>query len=405
MLKRLPLLLHIIITLSLSLILSLIMLVISPTYADTTSDSRIWSALLPDESDKIVALDSSPPSFGADPLLTPANAATVTNLRPTFDWNDANDDVGVVSYTLRITGENPFTGLSGQATRVDITATNSSYTPTQVLPNGVYTWTVQAHDAAGNVSGFVAPYTFTMQVFWQAYLPIIHFNPQPACPTTSSASFEVITIDGGVATDHPPPLHGDLNLSLRDYTVTNAAKTLQDFSGSSDSNAPQLAGLFNPNQFPGISTVYRVNNWDWGCSTHGCPGGPITDPEVTLIGMPTTPGQPIYIPERGPQIFGGGYKAMVLYAEPTRITVGYTRRDSVVPGYTVHIENVCIDPILLALYDAQTGGSGWHVTGSLPALRNNQALGTALSNEIQVAIRDKGSFMDPRSRKDWWVGF
>jgi len=38
----------------------------------------------------------------------------------------------------------------------------------------------------------------------------------------------------------------------------------------------------------------------------------------------------------------------------------------------------------------------------LPALRNNQALGQALGFEIKVAIRDAGSFMDPRSQKDWW---
>jgi len=105
------------------------------------------------------------------------------------------------------------------------------------------------------------------------------------------------------------------------------------------------------------------------------------------------------------QIFGGGYKAMVLYAEQTRITLAYTRQDSVIPGYTVHIENVCVDPNLLSLYKAQTGADGWHVTGNLPALRNDQALGTALNMEIQVAIRDKGSFMDPRSAKDWWDGF
>lgn len=398
--KLLSLLLHIIATLSLSLILGLMVLVILPTSADTLSESQIWP-MRPAEFNTIAALDSSPPSFGPTPLIAPTDAVTVTNPRPTFDWDDATDDVAVVSYTLRITGENPFTGLSTQATTIDITTTNSIYTPTQVLPNGIYTWTVQAHDAAGNVSGFVAPYTFTMQAIWQVYLPIV----QPGCPTTSGAAFEVIPIDGGVAVDHPPPLHGDLNLSLRGYTVTNAAKILLDISGSTDSNAPQLAGLFEPNQFPGISTVYRVNSWDWGCGTHGCPGGPITNPEVTLMGLAATPGQPIYIPERGPEIFGGGYKAMVLYAEQTRITLGYTRQDSVVPGYTVHIENVCVNPNLLALYEAQTGADGWHVTGNLPALRNNQVLGTALANEIQVAIRDKGSFMEPRSRKDWWMGF
>ena len=96
---------------------------------------------------------------------------------------------------------------------------------------------------------------------------------------------------------------------------------------------------------------------------------------------------------------------MVLYAEERRITLGYTRRDSVATGYAVHIEDVCVDPNLLALYQAQTDSDGWHNTGYLPALRNNEALGTALDNEIKVAIRDNGAFMDPRSRKDWWQGY
>jgi hypothetical protein len=40
----------------------------------------------------------------------------------------------------------------------------------------------------------------------------------------------------------------------------------------------------------------------------------------------------------------------------------------------------------------------------LPALRGSQALGRARDASIGVAIRDTGSFMDPRSRKDWWQG-
>jgi hypothetical protein len=117
-----------------------------------------------------------------------------------------------------------------------------------------------------------------------------------------------------------------------------------------------------------------------------------------------TPGEPIFIPERSANIWND-YKAMVLYAEEQRITFGYTRRDTVANGYSVHLENICVDPNLLALYRAQTDTGGWHVTGQLPALRNNQALGTALSGEIKVVIRDKGAFMDPRSRKDWWRGY
>ena len=124
----------------------------------------------------------------------------------------------------------------------------------------------------------------------------------------------------------------------------------------------------------------------------------ISNPDLRF----TTPGEAIYAAERGPQIYSGGFVAMVLYAEEQRITLGYTRKDTVSTGYVVHLENVCVDPNLVALYKAQMDAAGWHATGHLPALRNNQPLGTALGQELRVAIRDAGTFMDPRSGKDWW---
>jgi hypothetical protein len=165
----------------------------------------------------------------------------------------------------------------------------------------------------------------------------------------------------------------------------------------------------NRNRQAQIVGVYRVNDWSWDpgkCGGHprGCPGPPSDDVywPVTMIGLATTPGEAVYIPERGPEIYPGGYTAMVLFAEERRITLGYTRRDVVSAGYVVHLENLCVDPNLVALYRAQLDGAGWHVSGHLPALRNNQAVGTALAPGLGVAIRDVGTFMDPRSHKDWW---
>lgn len=337
-------------------------------------------------------------------LLIPASGALVDPASPLyFDWENSSGTV--VSYTLAVTGENDFPGLIIQSA-TSVTTTDSSFTPTQVLPGGLYTWTVQAHDATGEVSGHTQPFTFTVQALQRIYLPLLMVNP-PVCPQVSSATFELIPIEGS-PTDRPDFLHADLNLARRGYSETLADQTLKDFAGATDPGAPQLAGLFNPNRFPGIPTVYRVNGWNWGCGPHGCPTGPILNPLVTLMALNTTPGQPVYIPERGDNIWGN-YKAMVLYAEETRITLGYTRRDSVAVGYAVHLETVCVDPNLLALYRAQVGPDGYRKLNnglySLPALRNDQLLGTALGQGIGVAIRDQGSFLDPRSRKDWWRGF
>jgi hypothetical protein len=106
------------------------------------------------------------------------------------------------------------------------------------------------------------------------------------------------------------------------------------------------------------------------------------------------------MPSRGPEIYGGGYVVLVVYAEPTRLTGVYTREDSVANGYAVHFEEICVDPNLLALYQANNATG----RGSLPAVRNGDVIGTAMYGEVLVAIRDRGTFKDPRSRKDWWQG-
>lgn len=341
--------------------------------------------------------DTTPPVFPPNPLLAPANGSTVDTFRPTFDWADAVDPEGsAVTYTLVITGP---------AETIVLTTTESIVTPTAYLPSGLQTWTVQAVDATGNASNYVTPpYTFTIEAVALLYLPLIA-KPEPSlCPSTSSAAYNLIPIDGEPA-NRPDYLHADLNLELRGYEPTGGFLGLVDYSGSTDPGAPQLAGLFEPNRYPGVSVVYRVYSWNWACGPDGCRDPIITNPSVTLAGLATTPGEPIFIPERNADIYGGGYKVMVLYAAEQRLTLGYTRQDTVAPGYAVHLENICVDPNLLALYRAQTDSAGWHVTHNLPALKNNQALGTALANEIRVAVRDKGTFMDPRSRKDWWQGY
>ncbi len=248
------------------------------------------------------------------------------------------------------------------------------------------------------------------------YLPLIlktfplpPSTPEPTCPTTSSATFDLIPVDSPPA-DHPDYLHGDLNLSLRGYEpVQGVTLALVDYNGGVDADAPQLPALFTDNRVPVFSAAYQVYDWNWDCGgqPHGCRGALLSHWPTTLIGMQTTPGESIRIPSRAPEIYGGGYRALVLYAEEQRITLGYVREDTVAHGYAVHIENVCVDPNLLALYRSRVDANGNRITSGglqLPALKNGQSLGTAAGTEIRVAVRDRGNFMDPRSRKDWWQG-
>jgi len=99
-------------------------------------------------------------------LITPTLGVTVTTARPVFDWVDATDDVGVVSYTMVLTG--PVAGR--------FVAAASAYTRTLNLLNGGYVWTVVAYDAAGNSSDPVIPESFVVRVLSQIYLPLVVRN-------------------------------------------------------------------------------------------------------------------------------------------------------------------------------------------------------------------------------------
>jgi hypothetical protein len=159
-------------------------------------------------------------------------------------------------------------------------------------------------------------------------------------------------------------------------------------------NAPKLQGLFAVPRLPAFAAAYQVYNWNWGCN---CRGDLLDTWAVTLLGMGVAPGETIHVPNSGYEI-GSGYEVLVLYASEERITLKYTRDDNVIEGYTLHVEGLCVEPSLLALYRT------WNTAGRarLPALRAGQAFGRARGGEIGVAIRDWGSFLDPRSEKDWW---
>jgi hypothetical protein len=224
------------------------------------------------------------------------------------------------------------------------------------------------------------------------YLPLVANPIVPCAPTGETyGALEPINPAAGDVSQHP-----DINLSIRGYTRTTAPLELIDYAGNVDPAAPQLYTLFDNQRTPIFNAAHRVYQWDWNCN---CRGGPITKWDVTLLGMKTTRGELIHLPAAGYDI-GGGYGALVLYAEPSRLTLKYTRDDDVVAGYTLHLENVCVDENLLALY-RQLNAAG---RSELPALWPGQPLGRAAGIEIDATIRDTGAFLDPRSRKDWWQG-
>jgi hypothetical protein len=238
-----------------------------------------------------------------------------------------------------------------------------------------------------------APITVTTTITHHLFLPLL-VAPPAGCAPIPGVEYGTLDVDGP-PTDRPAGEHADLNLALRGCEPTTAYLGLIE-GGGGDPSAPQLYTLFAGGRVPAFPAVYQVYDWDWGGN---CRGPLLTYPEVTLAGMAVAPDEVLHLPDSGYDI-GEGYEALVLYATEERITLKYTREDNVIYGYTVHVEGVCVEPSLLALYEA------WDAAGraELPALRGDQPFGRAREDEIRVAIRDTGTFMDPRTRGCWWQG-
>lgn len=215
-----------------------------------------------------------------------------------------------------------------------------------------------------------------------------------SCEPTGGSDYGVLGAGGWEGRD--PKEHADLNLYVRGYRLVNAFRGLVDYDGETDGDAPQLWGLFADRRTPEIAHTYQVYDWNWGSNSRG---DPIEDFDVTMAGFRVSEGETIFTPDFGHEI-GEGYVALVLYADTHRVTVKYTGEDNVIDGYTLHIEGICVYANLLNLYTARQDAG----RGALPALRPGQPIGYAPGTEVGIAIRDRGAFLDPRSRKDWWQG-
>lgn len=239
------------------------------------------------------------------------------------------------------------------------------------------------------------------------------------CPSSSGNSYSAGSAyqydeDNPV---RPAHLHADKNIALRGYvpsTYPGLKRSLVDY-GLDDKRAqpPQFTTLFSPPAVPEFTNYYSVRSWKWVDSSvgPGTPGAPETSYPVTALGLRTYPGQPLHVPSSGYDI-GQGMEVLVIYADEDTVALRYTREDSSgSPGYTVHVDNICTDPNLLALYNRLDGGDRYvyryrgYCCYNLPALPAGQQIGVARGEETVVAIVDSGAFMDPRSCEEWWQGW
>jgi hypothetical protein len=244
-----------------------------------------------------------------------------------------------------------------------------------------------------------------------AYLPYV--ASEPACPTDSTNEY---TSGTAYQYDQDDPVrpawnHADKNIELRGYspnTDPGLVRDLVDY-GCDDDRAPQFATLFSPQRVPALVGFYRVHHWEWAPSPE--PGerqGPITDYPVTALGLGTSRGEILRVPASGYSI-GGDMEVIVIYADEDTVALRYTREDSSgAPGYTLHLDNMCTDPNLLALYndlDDPDGPRYEYPSNSypLPNLYAGQPLGVARGAETVIAIADTGAFQDPRSLNEFWI--
>lgn len=223
--------------------------------------------------------------------------------------------------------------------------------------------------------------------------------PSSNCALSGNSYGSIKTVSdytlGKPAAEHP-----EINLALRGYTMINETKSTVHYGGDTDPNAQKINSLFADGRRPTIINTYCVYAWDYSNNVRSveteCGTPPVKWP-VTLIGLATTSGEKLVIPPSGWQI-GGGNTLMVLYVDNNRITFTNSTGDNWTDGYTMHVEDVCVDPGLVAEYNRDDAAG----RRNLPALPTGAVFGYSKTGEVKVAIRDSGVFMDPRSDKDWW---
>ncbi len=221
------------------------------------------------------------------------------------------------------------------------------------------------------------------------------------CPTTSSQTYESIKPDTPAQRKISNPENSpEVNINLRGWGEVNEAKELINYGGDTDPNPPPSFGSIFSGRWPKIVKTYIIYEWDWENNRSNIGKSATPAWPVHLIGIDAALGEPLLGLKAGRSIFGD-YSLMVLYASESSITFTHSTGDTAPPnddGYPIYFVDMCVDPNLLAKYKSDNAG-GRQV---LPAIRPGQIFGYAKDTDVKVAIRDTGSFMDPRAKKDWW---
>lgn len=145
------------------------------------------------------------------------------------------------------------------------------------------------------------------------------------------------------------------------------------------------------------------------------------------VEVPSKSGWPVCVPTTGYDI-GGGYEAMVVAAESTRITLHIGIHEYMVGsdpalggcpagqpckgGYWLYISGINVDSDILAAYNLKKGvqqGAGLAQEIStrieLPVVKPGRRLGTSRGDGVVVLLRDSGPIINANKNFMWGGGF
>jgi len=234
----------------------------------------------------------------------------------------------------------------------------------------------------------------------QACLPGTKTAP---VPTASCGLRPGISLASQIGTDiELGPDSRSTDTSRRDIRLFNGRQLtiaenqtigLIDIDGPTDNVAPYLPSMGISAQ--DISSVYTLTG-EFACIT-----------PVNLIGIRTSSGQEIRLPQAGYNPYGGSNgQATIVYADCDEITLVYAKFDGIQfqngssGPYTLHLKGLQVDQNIIDAY--QLTRQNFVGTRELPFLNAGQRFGVGSGGEMIVGIRDTGTLMDPRTRKDWW---
>jgi len=215
-------------------------------------------------------------SPGTPSLHSPTSGTTISNNKPTFQWNDASDTgSGVASYTLQTDTSTAFNSVN---LRTITGITSTSHTVGTPLADGAWYWRVKAVDNTGNEGGYSSYWLITIQTTGFDF------------SMGNSGGITVTTVDSGSTV----------------ITVTLTSGTTQSVSLSASGLPSGASAVFNPSSGNptftstlAISTSSSTPTGSYTITVIGTGGGLTRTTQFTLTvnARGTPPSLTLYTPQ------------------------------------------------------------------------------------------------------------